>query len=92
MHTTARHFIDGLLESGIDYLFSNLGTDHVNRDVFMRAQHHLGRCASFELSLCQFVHQRHMVGAEVAEQPVDAHLLQAVDEVACRRHECTGAG
>jgi len=29
MHTTARHFLDGLLESGIDYLFSNLGTDHV---------------------------------------------------------------
>ena len=29
MHTSARHFIDGLLESGIDYLFSNLGTDHV---------------------------------------------------------------
>ena len=28
-HTAARHFIDGLHEAGIDYLFSNLGTDHV---------------------------------------------------------------
>ncbi len=29
MHTTARHFLEGLLESGIEHLFSNLGTDHV---------------------------------------------------------------
>lgn len=28
-HTAARHFIDGLHEAGIEYLFSNLGTDHV---------------------------------------------------------------
>ena len=28
-HTAARHFIDGLQEAGIGYLFSNLGTDHV---------------------------------------------------------------
>ena len=27
--TTARHLLDGLLEIGIDYVFSNLGTDHV---------------------------------------------------------------
>ncbi|MFM8769337.1 MAG: thiamine pyrophosphate-binding protein [Rubrivivax sp.] len=26
---TARHFIDGLHEAGIDWLFCNLGTDHV---------------------------------------------------------------
>ena len=29
MHTTARYFLDGLLEAGIDHVFSNLGTDHV---------------------------------------------------------------
>ena len=29
MTTTARHFIEGLHEAGIEYLFSNLGTDHV---------------------------------------------------------------
>ncbi|MBU3652276.1 MAG: thiamine pyrophosphate-requiring protein [Limnohabitans sp.] len=29
MHTTARYFLDGLREAGVDYLFSNLGTDHV---------------------------------------------------------------
>ncbi len=28
-HTTARVFLDGLLEAGIDWLFCNLGTDHV---------------------------------------------------------------
>lgn len=28
-HTTARYFLEGLQESGIRYLFSNLGTDHV---------------------------------------------------------------
>ncbi len=28
-HTTARYFIDGLTEAGIEYLFCNLGTDHV---------------------------------------------------------------
>ena len=28
-HTTARYFLEGLQETGIHYLFSNLGTDHV---------------------------------------------------------------
>lgn len=28
-HTTARYFLEGLQETGICYLFSNLGTDHV---------------------------------------------------------------
>ena len=28
-HPAARYFIEGLREAGIDYLFSNLGTDHV---------------------------------------------------------------
>jgi acetolactate synthase-1/2/3 large subunit len=28
-HTTARYFLEGLQETGIRYLFSNLGTDHV---------------------------------------------------------------
>ena len=28
-HTTARYFLEGLQETGIKYLFSNLGTDHV---------------------------------------------------------------
>lgn len=28
-HPTARYFIEGLTEAGIDFLFSNLGTDHV---------------------------------------------------------------
>ncbi|MFZ9373708.1 MAG: thiamine pyrophosphate-requiring protein [Burkholderiaceae bacterium] len=30
VHAAARHFIDGLHEAGIDWLFSNLGTDHVS--------------------------------------------------------------
>lgn len=29
LHTTARYFLEGLQETGIRYLFSNLGTDHV---------------------------------------------------------------
>jgi acetolactate synthase-1/2/3 large subunit len=29
-HTTARYFLEGLQETGIRYLFSNLGTDHVS--------------------------------------------------------------
>jgi acetolactate synthase I/II/III large subunit len=29
-HTTAHYFLEGLLEAGIDYVFSNLGTDHVS--------------------------------------------------------------
>ncbi len=29
LHTTARVFLDGLREAGIDWLFCNLGTDHV---------------------------------------------------------------
>jgi acetolactate synthase-1/2/3 large subunit len=28
MHTSAHYFLEGLVESGIDYLFCNLGTDH----------------------------------------------------------------
>lgn len=28
--TTAHYFVEGLLETGFDYLFSNLGTDHVS--------------------------------------------------------------
>ena len=28
-HTTARYFLEGIQESGIQYLFANLGTDHV---------------------------------------------------------------
>lgn len=29
-HSTARHFLDGLVEAGIEHLFCNLGTDHVS--------------------------------------------------------------
>ncbi len=29
-HTAAHYFLEGLVESGIDYLFCNLGTDHVS--------------------------------------------------------------
>jgi acetolactate synthase I/II/III large subunit len=29
-HTAAHYFLEGLCESGIDYLFCNLGTDHVS--------------------------------------------------------------
>ncbi|MFM8609080.1 MAG: thiamine pyrophosphate-requiring protein [Burkholderiaceae bacterium] len=38
-HPAARHFIDGLHEAGIRWLFSNLGTDHVTLvDELARAQ------------------------------------------------------
>ena len=30
-HTTARYFLEGLQETGIRYLFSNLGTASVSR-------------------------------------------------------------
>src|ERR1700759_4927241 len=29
-HTTAHHFLQGLVDLGIDYIFANLGTDHVS--------------------------------------------------------------
>jgi len=29
-HTTAHHFLEGLVGLGIDYIFANLGTDHVS--------------------------------------------------------------
>jgi acetolactate synthase I/II/III large subunit len=29
-HTTAHHFLEGLVDLGIDYIFANLGTDHVS--------------------------------------------------------------
>jgi acetolactate synthase I/II/III large subunit len=29
-HTSAHHFLEGLVDLGIDYIFANLGTDHVS--------------------------------------------------------------
>src|SRR4051812_49916333 len=29
-HSTAHHFLEGLVDLGIDYIFANLGTDHVS--------------------------------------------------------------
>ena len=29
-HSTAHHFLEGLVDLGVDYIFSNLGTDHVS--------------------------------------------------------------
>lgn len=29
-HTTAHHFLSGLVDLGVDYIFANLGTDHVS--------------------------------------------------------------
>src|ERR1700733_11242242 len=29
-HSTARHFLEGLVDRGVDYIFANLGTDHVS--------------------------------------------------------------
>ncbi len=29
-HSTAHYFLEGLADLGIEYLFSNLGTDHVS--------------------------------------------------------------
>ena len=29
-HTAAHYFIEGLVDLGIDYMFSNFGTDHVS--------------------------------------------------------------
>ena len=40
-HTTARYFLEGLQETGIRYLFSNLGTDHltlINETVRLQAE------------------------------------------------------
>ena len=40
--STAWHFIDGLQEAGIEYLFSNMGTDHV---ALIEAMAQLAGCA-----------------------------------------------
>src|SRR5258707_12632928 len=29
-HSTAHHFLEGLVDLGVDYIFANLGTDHVS--------------------------------------------------------------
>ena len=29
-HSTAHHFLEGLVDLGVDYVFANLGTDHVS--------------------------------------------------------------
>ena len=29
-HSTAHHFLEGLIDLGVDYIFANLGTDHVS--------------------------------------------------------------
>ena len=29
-HTTAHHFLEGLVDLGVDYIFANVGTDHVS--------------------------------------------------------------
>ncbi len=29
-HTTAHYFLEGLVDLGVDYIFANLGTDHVS--------------------------------------------------------------
>jgi acetolactate synthase-1/2/3 large subunit len=29
-HSTAHHFLQGLVDLGVDYIFANLGTDHVS--------------------------------------------------------------
>lgn len=66
MHTTARHFIDGLLESGIDYLFSNLGTDHVTL-VDELAQAQLEGRAAPQVVLCPHENVAiHMAGGYAA--------------------------
>ena len=28
-HSTAHYFLEGLVELGVEYIFANLGTDHV---------------------------------------------------------------
>ncbi|NDF65456.1 MAG: acetolactate synthase, partial [Betaproteobacteria bacterium] len=66
MHTSARHFIDGLLESGIDYLFSNLGTDHVTL-VDELAQAQLEGRAAPQVVLCPHENVAiHMAGGYAA--------------------------
>jgi acetolactate synthase-1/2/3 large subunit len=29
-HSTAHYFLEGLVELGVEYIFANLGTDHVS--------------------------------------------------------------
>jgi thiamine pyrophosphate-dependent acetolactate synthase large subunit-like protein len=29
-HSTAHYFLEGLVDLGVDYIFANLGTDHVS--------------------------------------------------------------
>ena len=66
MHSTARHFLDGLLESGVDYLFSNLGTDHVTL-VEELAQAQLDGRAAPQVVLCPHENVAiHMAGGYAA--------------------------
>jgi hypothetical protein len=30
LHSTAHYFLEGLVDLGVDYIFANLGTDHVS--------------------------------------------------------------
>ncbi len=66
MHTTARHFVEGLTESGIEYLFSNLGTDHVTL-VEELAQAQLDGRATPQVVLCPHENVAiHMAGGYAA--------------------------
>jgi acetolactate synthase I/II/III large subunit len=42
-HTTAHHFLEGLVDLGVDYIFANLGTDHVSLIEELARWDHEGR-------------------------------------------------
>ena len=58
-----------------------IATRHMHRDHFMRAQDHLGMLSALLVPACHFLDQRHMVGAEIGEDVIDAEIDQAFEEI-----------
>ena len=54
---------------------------HMRRCVLVRAEHHVRHLLAALVPVCQRLDRRRMVGAEVAEQVLDAEFVQALDEV-----------
>ncbi len=78
-HTTAHYFLEGLVELGIDYLFCNLGTDHVSLIEEMARWQEAGRKHP-EVILCPHENVAiHMAGAYAAVTGRGQAVLVHVD-------------
>lgn len=78
-HTTAHYLLEGLVELGIDYLFCNLGTDHVSIIEEMARWQAAGRKHP-EVILCPHENVAiHMAGAYAAMTGRGQAVLVHVD-------------